>query len=114
MFRCSVEFPHTPAKQSVVARFERKADCESVDPAPEGGGPLIGSRAGAERGGQFHAQSRTLARIVRRTKAVLEFLKEAKIEINFLVFRTVEGTDGRARWSIVAEFCPHLPEHRST
>lgn len=27
-----------------------------------------------------------------RTKAVLEFLKKAEIEVNFLVFRTVEGT----------------------
>jgi len=30
----------------------------------------------------------------RRAKAVLEFLKEAEIQVNFLVFRTVEGTDG--------------------
>ena len=34
-----------------------------------------------------------------RAKAVLEFLKEAKIEVNFLVFRTVEWTDGCLRLS---------------
>src|SRR5579872_2992004 len=40
------------------------------------------------------------------TKAVFQFLKEAEIEVNLLVFRTVKGTDGglglsARRWVLV-------------
>ena len=70
-----------------------------------------------------------------RAEAVLEFVKEAQIEVNFLVFRTVEWTDGCLRLSasrgirvpikykfgvpvglarrLRQKSCPNLPAHRS-